>query len=277
MLQSWNRGLVRPAKHLLSLIEPLNRKARASLSPEEFSQARYKLLEVKVAIAHNLGHWNDAIRLCKTKLRCAKQLNEWSKIMDTRISLGDLLTRVNENAAGIAELNSVLEDARAKNDHVRQARVIHHLCANAWQERDLETCVQLASQGLRLLGPDDNSLSCAQLLLSHSAAQATLGSLQPACEDLERALTILTALNQRELLSIVHCNLSEVQMWRGQWIGGIRHAEDALNLSQEMMYKSGELHANVSLAMLLLEMGQHQKSLPRSKSSIRVGSEPELN
>ena len=55
--------------------------------------------------------------------------------MDTRISLGDLLTRVNENAAGIAELNSVLEDAKAKNDNVRQARVIHHLCANAWQKR----------------------------------------------------------------------------------------------------------------------------------------------
>ena len=28
------------------------------------------------------------------------------------------------------------------------------------------------------------------------------------------------------------------------------------------MYKSGELHANVSLAMLLLEMGQHQKVSP---------------
>lgn len=259
-IKLWERGLFSAALHNIKLAQPLTKAAKQTLSQNEFAKARYNLLFVRSALAHNKGEWSEAIKHLKTQWRYAKHLNDWSRIAQTQLDLGDVLTRLGRVKEGKEKIINVLLEGRKRHNIPFQVEAYHHLCAVAWMEGDLEKGNELAQKGLALLKEDSFSLPKAKILLSMGAVKASQGQLAIACDHMKEAIKILEYLTRKELLGIVLCNLAEVLLWRGLWEEAHEHAQTSSILSEESMHKSGQTQAYIVLAMAELEMGFYSKA-----------------
>lgn len=259
-IKLWERGLLSAALHNIQLAQPLTKSAKQNLSLNEFEKARYNLLFVRSALAHNKGEWSEAIKHLKTQWRYAKRLDDWSRIAQTQLDLGDVLSRLGEIEEGKEKITNVLLEGRKRHNIAFQVEAYHHLCAVAWMEGDLEKGNELAQKGLDLLKDKDMSLPRAKILLSMGAVKAHQGQLSAACDHMKEAAKILEYLTRKELLAIVLCNLSEVLIWRGLWEEAHENAQTSNILSEESMHKSGQTQAYLVLAMAELEMGFYSKA-----------------
>ena len=259
-IKLWERGLLSAALHNIQLAHPLTKTAKQNLSQNEFEKARYNLLFVRSALAHNKGEWVEAIKHLKTQWRYAKRLNDWNRIAQTLLDLGDVLARLGQTEEGKQKITHVLLESRKRHNIRFQVEAYHHLCAVAWMEGDLDKGNELAQKGLELLRDKDMSLPRAKILLSMGAVKAQQGQLSTACDHMKEAAKILEYLTRKELLAIVLCNLSEVLIWRGLWEEAQENAHTSSILSEESMHKSGRAQAYLVLAMAELEMGFYSKA-----------------
>ena len=269
-LRLWERGLLQSAMENVQHAHPLTKLAKQELDEESFSTSRLQLLQVRSAMSRNQGEWKDALKHLKTQLRYAKSLKDWRVRLQTRLSIGDIHTRLGDTETGIQFFEEVLQDSESRGYIPTQIEAHYQLCATHWLNGNLKEALQNAQNGLNLTIEGEQTLPRAKILLSMSSLQAHLGQITTSCTQMEDAITILKALKQKELLCIVLSNLAEVQLWRGMWIESTQHAQESLQLSKENLYQVGQGQARLILAQSAFERGLYSDATRHAKEALRI-------
>ncbi len=266
----WERGLVQNAIQNVQYANPLVKNAKKELSEQEFSRSRLRLLKVSSNISINRGEWKDALKHLKTQLRYAKSLDNAETLLNTKLSIGDMHTRLGDMDKGIAVFESVLEEATDIHHRPSQIEAHYQLCGTAWAQSDLRTALHHAQQGLGFTQPKEQTLSKAKILLSMSSLQAHFGKIDTACAQMEEASTILRTLHQRELLCIVLSNLAEVLLWKGQWLEAHKIASEGLELSLDSFYQLGQGQARLVLSQSAFDRGLYSEANTHAKLARKI-------
>jgi len=272
-LRLWERGLLQSAMENVEYAHPLTKNAKQELSEADFAKSRFQLLQVRSAMATNRGEWKEALKHLKTQLRYAKSFENWTVLLQTRLAIGDIHTRLGNMEKGLEFIEGVLEDSRAREHIPTQIEAHYQLCAAHWESGDLKSALQSAQNGLNLTREGEQTLPRAKILLSMSSIQAHFGKITTACSQMEEAISILKALKQKELLCIVLSNLAEVQLWRGMWLEATENAEASLLLSQENLYQVGQGQARLVLAQSAFERGFYSQATQHAKEAQRISVE----
>lgn len=269
-LRLWERGLLQSAMENVQHAHPLTKLAKQELPENDFSTSRLQLLQVRSAMSRNQGEWKDALRHLKTQLRYAKSLKDWRVRLQTRLSIGDIHTRLGDIEKGIQFFKEVLQDSETRGYIPTQIEAHYQLCATHWLKGNLKQALQHAKNGLNLTIEGEQTLPRAKILLSISSLQAHLGQITTACTQMEEAISILKVLKQKELLCIVLSNLAEVQLWRGMWLESTQNAKESLQLSRENLYRIGQGQARLVLAQSAFERGLYSEATRHAKEAHRI-------
>ncbi|MEC7985715.1 MAG: hypothetical protein VX278_11170, partial [Myxococcota bacterium] len=276
-LRLWDRGLAAECVELLQRATPLLREAKIALPHLEFIETRLKFLKVQANIFQNKGEWHQATKTFRSMLRYAKEIDNWEYSAQAELGLGILALQLNQLDVGERRFEMVLDEAEKRKDKNLILSCLHYMCALAWQKGDLQKCEALAKVGLLRTKKGELSIARAQILLSLSAVLATTGKIKKAGEEMEEAAMIFAKLLRKEKHATLLCNLAEIQIWQGKIGSAIHNSKKALDLCQNTMFRSGEAHANLSLAIALYSIGCIDEALPHLNNSIRISKEAHLS
>lgn len=269
----WDRGLKQNALQQVDYATPLTKLAKQRLIDSQFSEARLRLLQVSSAYAHNQGEWREGLKLLKTQLRYAKTLKQWKTITQTKLSIGDIHSRLGELDKAKVYFHEVLDESRKHNHRLTQVEAYYQLCGLEWDLGHTQEALSYAQQGLDLTEPNENCLPKAKILLSISSVRAHLGQLSVASEQMRTAASILRELSQKELLGIVLCNHAELLLWRGLWVEAHEQATESLQLATQSLYQMGQAHTRYILAKIAMERGSYSTAIEQAKASQAIASQ----
>ena len=132
---------------------------------------------------------------------------------------------------------------------------LRRLALYAWEKGDLDTCEQLASQGLVTGVGEELASSRAGLLIVLTAVQAERGELAAAIKGLGEAQIIFQRLRNKRAHCIVLCNLAELHLSQGEIGQTMNAAQEALVLGTDLDFHVGIAAALRVLSMAEMDMG----------------------
>ena len=140
------------------------RQAKAQLSTEDFLQARLSLLQVQFYAAENQGNSKVATKILRSLLRYSRESKDVEIITKAELGLSRILLDQGDFAAAEERIRRVLHFADQHKDNKTAIIALHHLCAAAWEQGNLDQSELLANLGLKRSKKPD--LPRAQILLS---------------------------------------------------------------------------------------------------------------
>jgi tetratricopeptide (TPR) repeat protein len=190
-----------------------------------------------------------------------------------RMYLGDV-----RDAIRLLERARQLAEDPAFTD-VDRADVLFRLGACRYNLSSIATAVSLLSQALKLA--DESELPCDRLrsliLEWRSRCYQRQRDFEAAREDVERALELASAVDDRYALAQAHFQASLVAERQGRWVLSRTHAEQAKTLYEEIAHRAnvGKLLNNLGGLNFLL--GKPEEAITYLKDAFRVALETGSN
>jgi len=250
-LKLWRRSLTLEAWDMSERAVLLAESASGDLSQDEFDKARIGILRVRAYMSYNRGSWEQAEHILASLQAVAGKLGERALAAEAALDRGVALKRLGRPDAGYRMIDEVIEAARARGDRGIVMEGLRRQALYAWEKGDLDTCEQLASQGLLSGSGDALESSRAGLLIVLTAVQAERGELAAAIKGLLEAETIFRRLRNKRAHCIVLCNLSELHLSQGEIAQAIDTANQALELGTDL-----DFHVGIAAALRVLSMAE---------------------
>jgi predicted ATPase len=244
--------------------------ARADLAKATFRHIRLDLLRVRADVLYGQGEWSQARDLLEEAALLADKLALETEAARVRLSLAQNETRLGNEGQADRLLAQALEAGRRLNDRRLVAEVLHSLAAVAWERGDIEACQRHATEGLALaVGPELEGAR-AELLLGHTAVQASLGRLAQATEGLTEAEGILKNLGLKRPRCLALCNLCELHTWQGNLAMALNSGRRAQILAREVLFRAGEGVAARVSGVASLNLGQYEEARQRLHEALDI-------
>lgn len=269
-------SLLAEASTLLDQMSPMEAAARASLPEETYAQHRRTLLEIRGEILLNQGSWQPAAGTWRALLLAARKAGDWRLAAVSSLKLGQALRRLGEKEQGAQLIRSSLQRAQSHADRTILVDALHVLAAHAWEDGNLDQCERLASQGLAVAGSSAVSVSRAQILLVLTTVQAIRGQLSAATTGMREVRDILKQLNHNQLRCTVMINLAELFIWQGQFTAALQTADEARELSHQVLHRIAEANAFRLRAWARMETGNWTGAEGDLTKSLTIAEEMNL-
>jgi tetratricopeptide (TPR) repeat protein len=250
-LKLWQRSLTAEAWDMSERAVILAESASGDLSPQEFDKARVGVLRVRAYMSYNRGSWEQAEHILASLQAVATKLGERKLAAEAILDRGVALKRLGRADAGRRMIEDVVEKARSSGDRGMVMEGLRRLALYAWEKGDLDTCEELASQGLFSGSGDDLASSRAGLLIVLTAVQAERGELSAAIKGLREAEAIFQRLRNKRAHCIVLCNLAELHLSQGEIGKTMQTAREALMLGSDL-----DFHVGIAAALRVLSMAE---------------------
>ncbi|HJN76457.1 MAG TPA: protein kinase [Myxococcota bacterium] len=261
------RSLPHPAWELSNRAVAVEDLAGVDLSRPEFDDARLELLRVRQDIFYLRGEWDDCQKTSAALVRLADITGRAELEVNARATLSRVLLRLDQrDAAGdMAELALTL--ARKSRDRASVAEALFANAALAWDDGDLERVEALASEGMVLTNSEDLEGLRADLMLAHTAAQASKGQLALAAKGLVEATGIFDRTGQKAKWCVACSNLAELYVWQGRLVDALARADASLRGAEAISYAVGRAAALRVRGEAWLELGR----IPDARRDLEKG------
>jgi tetratricopeptide (TPR) repeat protein len=244
--------------------------ARADLAKNAFRRIRLDLLRVRADIIYGRGEWASARELFEEAVQLAGRLNLELEAARIRLSLSRVESRLGNDTQADRLLSQALDEGRRLGDRRLVAEGLQNLAALAWDRGDLDACQRHTSEGLVLaVGPELEGAR-AELLLGHTALQASLGRLAQATEGLTEAEGILKGLGLKRPRCLALCNLCELHAWQGNLAMALNCGRRAQILAREVLFRVGEGAAARASGVVSLDLGLYEEARQRLHEALDI-------
>ena len=244
--------------------------AKADLARNAFRRIRLDLLRTRADVVYGRGEWSKARDLLEEAARLSDRLALEGEGARLRLSLSRAESRLGNEVQGDRLLTQALEAGRRLQDHRLVAEVLHSMAAVSWDRGDLEACRGFTSEGLVLaVGPQLEGAR-AELLLGHTAVQASLGHLAEATEGLTEAEGILKKLGLKRPRVLALANLCELHTWQGNLAMALNCGRRSQMLAREVLYRVGEGAAARVSGVVALELGLMEEARQRLHEALDI-------
>ena len=250
-LRLWQRALAGEAWELSERALMVQESASGDLTDVEFKRARLALLRVRAYVAYNRGAWEHTEQVLASLHGVAASLGERALAAEAVMDRGIALKRLGRPEMGWNMICEVVENARLKGDRKTVIEGLRRQAMFAWERGNLDTCEQLANQGLLSATGPDLEDSRAGLLVVLTAIQAERGQLAAATSGLAEAEGIFHRLRNKRAHCVVLCNLSELLLWQGEISEGLRRGTEALTMAADV-----DFHVGTAAALRVISMAQ---------------------
>jgi tetratricopeptide (TPR) repeat protein len=254
------RSLVQDAWDLTEKAGSLEHMAMAHLPPDDFRAFRRDNLNVRAQVHYNRAEWSDAEGAYRAVLNLAEEDGDAKMATIARLRLATVLRRHGDYPNSQAFAEQALEASRRLHFREGVAEALHCMAALAWAEGRLDTCEQLANEGLLIAQGAHLAEQRASLLLALTAAQATRGSLASATTGLTEAEGIFRELRMKRPRCLALANIAELLTWQGEPVQARQRAHIAVQLAVELDYKLGRTAAERAMALAALDLGLFQEA-----------------
>jgi hypothetical protein len=244
--------------------------AKADLARGAFRRIRLDLLRVRADVVYGRGEWSVARDLLEEAAKLAERLSLDVERARLHLSLARVHTRLGNEAEGDRLLANALEVGRHESDRNLVAQVLQAMAALAWDRGDLEACQRHTSEGLVLAVGTALEGSRAELLLGHTAVQASLGHLSEATEGLTEAEGILKKLGLKRPRVLALANLCELHTWQGNLAMALNCGRRSQMLAREVLFRVGEGAAARVSGMVALELGLAEEARQRLHEALDI-------
>ncbi len=244
--------------------------AKADLARNAFRRIRLDLLRTRADVVYGRGEWAQARDLLEEAARLAERLNLVAEGARLRLSLARAEARLGNEGQSDRLLALALEVGRNERDQRLVAEVLQSMAAMAWHRGDLEACRNYTSEGLTLaIGPALEGAR-AELLLGHTAVQASLGHLADATEGLTEAEGILKKLGSKRGRVLALANLCELHTWQGNLAMALNCGRRSQMLAREVLFRVGEGAAARVSGVVALELGLAEEARQRLHEALDI-------
>ena len=250
-MRLWTRSLTTEAWSLSERALVLAPSAAGDLSEVDFDRARLDVLRVRANVTYNRGLWGQAEAVLASLFAVATKLGERVLASEAALDRGVALKRLGRGDAGLAMIEGVVQDARAQGERGMVMEGLRRLALYAWEDGNLETCEQLASQGLLSGSGQEYEHSRAGLLIVLTAVQAERGLLTQAIAGLKEAEAIFRRLSDKRAHCVVLSNLAEMLLWQGEIREAMSTTAESLELSADI-----DFHAGIAAGLRVMAMAQ---------------------
>jgi hypothetical protein len=255
-LRLWERSLLAEAWEMAERARVLAADAGLELRDAESRVAWRGLLRVRADAVYNRGDWEVAQDALGELVVATGDSGDTAAWGESSLQLGTVERRLGQEDAGRARIRAVLARARELHDRNLVVLALRHLAGIAWEDGDLDATEQFAAEGLLLASGPELSHRRAEMLISQTAVQASQGQLAAAIAGLSEAEALLRGLRDKRSRVIVLCNLAELMVWRGDLRDALERAQDALALSDVVLFREGRETALRVRALARLEAGE---------------------
>ncbi len=244
--------------------------ARADLLRGAFQRIRLDLLRVRADVIYGRGEWAQARDLLEEACKQAERLSLDAEAARLQLALARCEARLGNEHQGDRLLAQALETGRRLQERPLVAEALQALAALAWDRGDLEACAGFSSEGLVLaVGPAMEGAR-AELLLGHTAVQASLGHPAEATEGLSEAEGILKKLGLKRPRVLALANLSELHTWQGNLAMALNCGRRSQMLAREVLFRVGEGAAARVSGVVALELGLHEEARQRLLEALDI-------
>ena len=244
--------------------------AKADLARNAFRRIRLDLLRVRADVNYGRGEWAQARDLFEEACKMADRLALEGDAARLRLALSKTEARLGNEVQSDRLLAQSLEVARRIEDRRLAAEVLQGLAAVSWDRGDLEACRSFSSEGLVLaVGPALEG-SRAELLLGHTAVQASLGHLVESTEGLTEAEGILKKLGLKRPRVLALANLCELHTWQGNLAMALNCGRRSQILAREVLFRVGEGAAARVSGVVALELGLMEEARQRLHEALDI-------
>lgn len=198
--------------------------------------------------------WFEAERLCLVGM--VEQA--------ARMGMADLAWDLTGSASVLFETRSYVENwescavhaldaARAADDRLGQAVMLHHTGAAALMRQSMDEAKARSEEALELYGDLDERLGRALVLRNLAVVHRLQGDPDAAADRLRGALPIFREAGDLSSESSVLQNMAQLELDRGNYEASLAHARDAVRVAESM-----DPGASRSLAQCLYRLGSAQ-------------------
>ncbi len=264
------RSLLTEAWKLTEQAVAVEESARADLARNAFRRIRFDLLRVRGDVLYGRGDWSHARDLLQEACKLADKLGLRTDEARVQLALARTQTRLSNEAEAGRLLKRSLEVGRQVGDRELVAEVLMGMAATAWDQGDLQACQRYTSEGLVLaVGPQLEGPR-AELLLAHTAVQASLGQLAEATDGLAEAEGILKRLGLKRPRCLALANLCELYTWQGDLAQALNCGRRAQLLAQELPFRIGEGAAARSYGVVAHNLGLFEEARERLHQALDI-------
>ena len=161
--------------------------------------------------------------------------------VQARATLSRVLLRMDQHDAAKDMAELALKRARSARDRASVAEALFANAALAWDEGDLERVEALASEGMVLTTGEELAGLRADLMLAHTASQASKGQLALAAKGLVEATDIFDRTGQKAKWCVACSNLAELYVWQGRLVDALARADASLRGAEAISYAVGRV------------------------------------
>ncbi len=244
--------------------------ARADLARNAFRRIRLDLLRTRADVVYGRGEWSVTRELLEEAVKLAERLNLTGEQARIQLELSRAHARLGNDAQVERLAARSLEVGRELGDRKLVAEVLQSMAAAAWNRGDLEACRSHTSEGLVLAQGSELEGPRAELLLGHTAVQASLGHLAEATEGLSEAEGILKKLGLKRSRVLALANLAELLVWQGNLAMALNSGRRAQILAREVLYRIGEGAAARITGVVSLELGLYEEARQRLHEALDI-------
>jgi tetratricopeptide (TPR) repeat protein len=259
-LRLWERSLLAEAWEMAERARELSFGPAVDLTEPGSRKAWLSLVRVRADAVYNRGDWAMAQSALSELVVATGDSGDTSAWGESSLQLGTVERRLGDEERGRARIRAVLARARELHDRNLIVLALRHLAGISWEDGDLDATEQYAAEGLLLASGPELSHRRAEMLISLTAVQASQGQLAAAIAGLAEADALLRGLRDKRSRVIILCNLAELMVWRGDLDQALGRAEDALQLSDAVMFREGRETALRVRALALLEVGDDERA-----------------
>ncbi len=244
--------------------------AKADLARNAFRRIRLDLLRTRADVLYGRGEWAQARDLFEEAVKLAERLALEGEGARLSLALSKTQARLGNEVQSDRLLAHALEVGRRIGDRRLVAEVLQGLSAVSWDRGDIEACSKYSSEGLVLaVGPALEG-SRAELLLGHTAVQASLGNLVEATEGLTEAEVILKKLGLKRPRVLALANLAELHTWQGNLAMALNCGRRSQMLAREVLFRVGEGAAARVSGVVALELGLMEEARQRLHEALDI-------
>lgn len=275
-LRLWERSLLAEAWEMAERARELADGPAIDLSEPGSRKAWLSLVRVRADAVYNRGDWALAQTALGELVVATGDSGDTSAWGEASLQLGTVERRLGAEERGRARIRAVLGRARELHDRNLIVLALRHLAVMSWEDGDLDATEQYAAEGLLLASGPELSHRRAEMLISHTVVQASQGQLSAAIAGLAEAEALLRGLRDKRSRVIILCNLAELMVWRGDLDDALARVEDALQLSDAVMFREGRETALRVRAMALLEVGDDARAATDLRAALALAQSLDL-
>ncbi|MCP4805358.1 MAG: protein kinase [Proteobacteria bacterium] len=263
------RSLPHPAWELSNRAVAVEDLASVDLDRPAYDDARLELLRARQEVLYIRGEWEDCQKTSAALVRLADITGEALVEVQARATLARVLLRLDRADTARDQAELALTRARKARSRAAVAEALFTNAALAWDEGDLDAVERLASEGMVLTTEPELAGLRADLMLAHTASQASKGQLALAAKGLEEATAIFKDLGQKAKWCVASGNLAELYIWQGRLTEALACADASLRGAEAISYAVGRAAAVRVRGEAWLELGR----IPDARRDLQRGLE----